>query len=136
MSTDANVYRPVARVFSKSFLFLYMSLFVPLPSQRVRVRARYSAKRLTRYLRHTIIFTSTLLLLLLFLVYRFVCPGVCGLDNVGNTCFMNAALQCLFAVQPLCSFFLGEYMHLQPPNAVQLDSQARNAFAFYDPLKK
>jgi uncharacterized UBP type Zn finger protein len=30
-----------------------------------------------------------------------------GLFNIGNTCFMNAALQCMAAVKPLYSYFLG-----------------------------
>jgi ubiquitin C-terminal hydrolase len=30
-----------------------------------------------------------------------------GLFNIGNTCFMNAALQCMAAVKPLNSFILG-----------------------------
>lgn len=33
-------------------------------------------------------------------------PGVCGLSNLGNTCFMNSAIQCISNVAPLREFVL------------------------------
>ena len=48
--------------------------------------------------------------------------GTVGLSNLGNTCYMNSALQCVRSVEELTCYFLGEYLQFSCFHATPLAS--------------
>ncbi|KAI1890913.1 hypothetical protein AGOR_G00158490 [Albula goreensis] len=63
-------------------------------------------------------------------------PGLCGLSNLGNTCFMNSALQCLSNASPLTEYFLNDRYEAEINRENPLGMRGEIAEAYADLVKQ
>jgi len=65
-----------------------------------------------------------------------ISPGGTGLLSLGNTCYMNATLQCLFAIKPLQEFFLSRQYQQDVAVENELGLQGQLAHSYHELLSR
>ncbi|EAX98854.1 Clan CA, family C19, ubiquitin hydrolase-like cysteine peptidase [Trichomonas vaginalis G3] len=65
-------------------------------------------------------------------------PGLRGINNIGNSCYMGSVLQCLLHLKPLMNYMLEDSSHLDPNSKIMTENMQKFADFFrlyYNDLK-